>query len=156
MLIVGLIYNGTLFIIGFATAGLSQASGEVLPKFGEVPVLSSLWHSMEMSDNSSASLTRNPVSRPLRKRQQMMAMIICSCPDKVAESVMHDLRRGVTALHGMGMFTHQEREVLMVAVTVTEVAQLKATVKAADPDAFMVVNPAQEVLGRGFSPLGTD
>jgi uncharacterized membrane-anchored protein YitT (DUF2179 family) len=111
---------------------------------------------MEMSENSAAPSNRNPGSRLLRKRQQMMAMIICSCPDKVAESIMHDLRRGVTALHGTGMFTHQEREVLMVAVTVTEIAQLKATVRAADPNAFMVVNPAQEVLGRGFSPLGTD
>lgn len=156
MLAIGVIYNGALFAIGFATAGLSQASGEVLPKFGEVPVLSGLWHAMEMSGNGSVAPTHKPAGRLLRRRQQLMAMIICSCPEKVAESVMRDLRRGVTALHGRGMYTHQEREVLMVAVTVTEIAQLKAAVKAADPDAFMVVSPVQEVLGRGFKPLRTD
>jgi uncharacterized membrane-anchored protein YitT (DUF2179 family) len=67
---------------------------------------------------------------------------------------LKDAQRGVTALHGRGMYTQQEREVLMVAVTVTEIAQLKALVNAEDPDAFVIVTPAQEVLGRGFQPLG--
>ena len=43
----------------------------------------------------------------------------------------------------------------MVAATVTEIAQLKALVHAEDPNAFVVVTPAQEVLGRGFLPLTT-
>jgi len=51
------------------------------------------------------------------------------------------------------MYTQQERDVLMVAVTVTEIAQLKALVHAQDASAFVVVTPAQEVLGRGFQPL---
>ena len=41
----------------------------------------------------------------------------------------------------------------MVAVTITELAQLKALVRAEDPNAFVIVTPAQEVLGRGFKPL---
>ena len=32
VLVAGLVYNGALFLIGFGTAGLSQATGEVLPK----------------------------------------------------------------------------------------------------------------------------
>ena len=63
------------------------------------------------------------------------------------------MRRGVTALHGQGMYTHQERDVLMVAVTMTEISQLKALVRAEDPNAFVIVAPATEVLGRGFQPL---
>src|SRR5579859_621266 len=43
MVSVGVVYIGTLFIIGFATAGLSQASGEVVPKWGEFPILSAMW-----------------------------------------------------------------------------------------------------------------
>jgi hypothetical protein len=39
---VGLAYNDGLFLIGLLTAGLTQATGEVLPKFGEYPILSQL------------------------------------------------------------------------------------------------------------------
>lgn len=42
---------------------------------------------------------------------------------------------------------------LMVALTVTEVAHLKAIVRAQDPQAFVVVISAQEVLGGSFQPL---
>jgi uncharacterized membrane-anchored protein YitT (DUF2179 family) len=31
---------------------------------------------------------------------------------------------------------------------------LKALVSAEDPNAFVVVAPVQEILGRGFQPLG--
>jgi hypothetical protein len=152
VLLAGLIYNGVLFLIGFATAGLTQASGEVLPKFGEFPVLSGLWHAMEVHEKSGDGARRSsPFSR---HRQQLLALIIASKPQAVADRILNDLHRGATALHGRGMFTQQEREVLMVAVTVTEMAQLKALVSAEDPNAFVIVSPAREVLGRGFQPLG--
>ena len=51
------------------------------------------------------------------------------------------------------MYTGEERCVLMTAVTVTEVAQIKALVGREDQTAFVVVTPAQEILGAGFVPL---
>ena len=39
------------------------------------------------------------------------------------------------------------------ALTVTEVHNLKAAVAKEDPQAFVIVSPAQEILGRGFNPL---
>jgi len=41
----------------------------------------------------------------------------------------------------------------MCALTATEVPQLKAVVSAEDPNAFVIVSPAQEVFGKGFAPL---
>jgi len=152
MLTIGVLYNGALFLIGFATAGLTQASGEVLPKIGEFPVLSRLWHTLEVHETSVAARARG-VTRHLRRRQQLLAMIITGQPQATADRILKDMKRGVTALHGRGMYTQQERDVLMVAVTVTEIAQLKALVHAQDASAFVVVTPAQEVLGRGFQPL---
>ncbi|HXD12461.1 MAG TPA: YitT family protein, partial [Anaerolineales bacterium] len=64
-----------------------------------------------------------------------------------------DLGRGVTALSGKGMYTGQERSVLMCALTITEVHNLKSAVAKEDAKAFVVVSPAQEILGRGFTPL---
>lgn len=155
MILVGLIYNGALCLVGLVTAGLMQASGEVLPKFGEFPVFSQLWQAMEAPEGTSAKPSGRWAGRPgsKRHRQQLLAMIIATRAQAIADRVLKDLKRGVTALHGQGMYTHQEREILIVAVTVTEMAQLKALVHAEDPNAFVIVTPAQEVLGRGFQPL---
>jgi uncharacterized membrane protein len=152
MLTIGLVYNGLLFIIGYATAGLTQASGEVLPKFGEFPVLSGLWHAMETRPGGGGGL-RDRLTNYSRRRQQLLALIVSTKPEAVAARILKDLKRGVTALHGRGMYTAQDRDVLMVAVTVTEMPQLKAVVSAEDPNAFVIVSPATEVLGRGFQPL---
>ncbi len=154
MLAAGLLYNGLLFLIGFATAGLTQATGEVLPKFGEFPVLSSLWHAMEAHEQPGRPAGTPPAAYR-RRRQQLLALIVANRTEAVADRILKDLHRGVTALHGRGMYTQQDRDVLMVAVTITEMAHLKALVSAEDPNAFVIVSPAREVLGRGFQPLST-
>ncbi len=154
VLTAGLIYNGLLLLIAFATAGLTQASGEVLPKYGEFPVLSGLWHAMEQHEDATGR--RAGVGAYARRRQQLLALIVATRPKEIADRILKDLKRGVTALHGKGMFTEQEREVLMVAITLTEMAQLKSLVSEVDPNAFVIVSPAKEVLGRGFSPLDKD
>jgi uncharacterized membrane-anchored protein YitT (DUF2179 family) len=71
----------------------------------------------------------------------------------VADQILRDMSRGVTALAGMGMYTRRQHTVLMCALTVTEVAHLKALVNAQDPEAFVTITPAQEVLGKGFASL---
>jgi len=56
-------------------------------------------------------------------------------------------------MSGTGMYTGVDRSVLICALTVTEVHNLKSSVAKEDPQAFVIVSPAQEVLGRGFNPL---
>jgi len=153
VLLAGLIFNGVLFLIGFGTAGLTQASGEVLPKWGEFPVLSGLWGAMETHDTHTGDEPRTGLGAYARRRQQLLAIIVATQPQAVADRILQELKRGVTALHGRGMYTQQDRDVLMVAVTVTEMSRLKALVSAVDPNAFVIVSPAREVLGRGFQPL---
>ena len=156
MLLVGLIYNAAIFAIGFGTAGLHRASGEVLPKWGEFPGMNLLWRWMQTQDSSTARVgSHQPRAwrRPARRRQQLLALVISSKQKQIAERILKEMRRGVTALHGRGMYAQQERDVLLVAVTVTEMPQVKALVNAEDPNAFVIVVPAQEIFGRGFQPL---
>jgi uncharacterized membrane-anchored protein YitT (DUF2179 family) len=54
------------------------------------------------------------------------------------------------------MFLKQERDVLLVALTVTEVEQLKTIVREEDDHAFISLIPAREVVGEGFVPLKSD
>ncbi len=153
VLTLGLSYNGIILAIGVLTAGLQKASGEVLPKYGEFPVLSSL---ARVADDDIEAEKGRPQSHrvdfgPLsRRRRQLLALVITDEAKLISERVLHDLKRGTTALHGTGMYTGAEHEVLMIATTVTEVPQLRKLLSDTDEGAFMIVLPAHEVRGRGF------
>jgi len=80
------------------------------------------------------------------------ATIISRKPDEVRSAILDRLGRGVTVLHGEGGFTRENRPVLYVVVPSTEAGRLKRLVAEVDPEAFVAISPAQEVLGEGFSP----
>jgi len=140
-------YNVIWFCVGLATMVLQEASGEVLPRYnlGAENILKSL--ASQEPGQAKAWFRRG------RPRQQLLAFIITDREKDVADLMLKELKRGVTSLKGTGMFTGQERAVLMCALTVTEVNHLKALVVQQDPNAFVIVTPAQEVLGLGFNPL---
>ena len=83
------------------------------------------------------------------------ALIITSNPEPVKQKVLMDMERGVTVLTGTGAYTGAERMILYIVVTRSEVVQLKALVHDADPEAFIVIGQASEVLGEGFQPLAS-
>lgn len=145
MIVLGIGLYVFLLIVALATISMTQASGEVLPRFGE-DTLASVF---SVNGNSRPS---RPFFAP-RHRRQLTALIITGAAEAVSKRIMSDLGRGVTALSGKGMYTGQDRSVLICALTVTEVHNLKNAVAKEDPAAFVVVSPAQEILGRGFDPL---
>jgi uncharacterized membrane protein len=153
VLLAGLIFNGLIFLMGLLTAGLHQASGEVLPRFGEFPGLNALFQNLGTHETEATPRRERAWQRPHRQRQQVLSLIMSSKPQVVADRIMRDLHRGVTALHGKGMYSGEEREVLLCATTVTEVPLLKSMINEEDPHAFVVVAPAHEVAGAGFQPL---
>ncbi|MFG0217280.1 YitT family protein [Brevibacillus porteri] len=79
-----------------------------------------------------------------------VAYIISNETDTLRETILYDLDRGVTLLDGAGGYTGDARKVLMAVVSQSEVSKLKIMVRSVDPDAFVILCPAQEVLGEGF------
>jgi len=150
VVIAGLLFNGLLMLIGLLTIGLHQATGEVLPRYASIPV-PSIPTGTTLADQSATSWRAR--FRPSRRRQQLIALIITDRAQAVADRILRDMNRGATALPGTGMYTGKTHSVLMCALTITEVAQLKELVSLEDPDAFVIVVPAYEVLGKGFVPL---
>jgi len=153
VLAAGLVFNGVLLLFGLLTVGLQHASGEVLPRFGAFPLPGVGAETLAKTGRLAAL---RAWFRPSQRRQQLLAFIITGSAETsraAADSILRDMRRGVTALPGIGMYTGQPHNVLMCALTATEVPQLKAVVSAQDPNAFVIVSPVQEVLGVGFSPL---
>lgn len=146
ILALGILYHLFLISIAIGTVGMTKASGEVLPRFGG-----------ETGHAEHAHTDRSKGIRgwlyPQHRRQQLLALIITDKAEAVSQRILTDLRRGVTALAGKGMYTGQSRSVLICALTVTEAHNLKHAVVSEDPNAFVVVSNAQEILGRGFDPL---
>ena len=83
------------------------------------------------------------------------ALIITSQPDAITQAVLHDLGRGVTMLEGYGGYTGADRAVLLCVVGRAELSFLKEIVSNADPQAFVIVGEASEVLGEGFRPFAS-
>lgn len=79
------------------------------------------------------------------------AFIISDQSEVIADRVLAEMDRGVTALEGRGMFTRASRQVLFVIVTRSEMVHLERLVAESDPNAFVVVTDVHEVLGEGFS-----
>lgn len=75
--------------------------------------------------------------------------------DDIVAAILKEVGRGVTILHGQGAFTRQTKQVLFVVVSLTQIAKIKQLVHDADPHAFMIVQDAAEVMGRGFTLPGS-
>jgi uncharacterized membrane protein len=146
-----LIYNLGLFMLGMATIRLQAASGEVLPRYFTNQEMEA-----EVEEKKGILGKAQAWFKPRSSRKQLVALIITDQAQAVADRILKDMNRGVTALMGKGMYTGQEHNVLLCALTVTEVGQLKALVLEEAPNAFVIVSPAQEILGKGFSPLDED
>ena len=85
-----------------------------------------------------------------------MAMIVTNQPDAISKQICEILERGVTILPGTGAWTGQARPVLYCVLTRAEINILKTIVSEADPEAFMVIGQANEVLGEGFQSFRND
>ncbi|HWR42150.1 YitT family protein [Sporomusa sp.] len=96
----------------------------------------------------SASLTDKVVEGFNRKKT---IFIVSYNTDSIVEAILKEVGRGVTILNGQGAFTRQSKQVLFVVVSLTQIAKIKQLVHDSDPQAFMIVHDAAEVMGRGFT-----
>ena len=85
-----------------------------------------------------------------------VAYIISDKNKEICDTIVRDLDRGVTILHGQGAYTGADKDVLMCAFKQREIAAIRAAVKEIDPDAFLIVCNAHEVLGEGFRDYKKD
>ncbi|MFN8449640.1 MAG: YitT family protein [Anaerolineae bacterium] len=81
------------------------------------------------------------------------AVIITDHPHEVADRILLDLHRGVTAWDAKGMFTEQPHTVLYVTIGRSEVNLVRRMVRSVDPDAFLVIGQGHAAYGEGFKEL---
>lgn len=85
-----------------------------------------------------------------------VALIISKKHDLIAREIGDKLDRGATFLNGQGAYSGQDTKVVLTVVKKQQVAELKRLVVELDPDAFIVVQEAHQVLGEGFSRYSKD
>jgi uncharacterized membrane-anchored protein YitT (DUF2179 family) len=79
------------------------------------------------------------------------ALIITKEYEKMPAAINAKLRRGCTYLYSQGTYTGQDSKVILVAVYPKQIAELKDLVIAIDPNAFVILQDAHQVLGDGFA-----
>lgn len=79
-----------------------------------------------------------------------MAIIISDQHEAIGKAINSRLDRGVTVLDGSGFYSGEKKKVLLSAMKKRQTAELKAFVSEIDPDAFIILADAHQVLGDGF------
>lgn len=82
-----------------------------------------------------------------------LVYIISEKSEEIADVIMRDIVRGVTALNGRGMYTNTDKYILFCIVKRGQVMNLKKIVLSIDPKAFITIGDVREVVGNGFESL---
>lgn len=76
--------------------------------------------------------------------------IITAHPEKIERYITQELKRGATELQGEGVYTHEDRTVVMTVMTRHEAVLLRKYVRQVDPSAFVLIMNTGEIVGKGF------
>mgnify|MGYP001778149959 CR=1 FL=1 len=86
-------------------------------------------------------------------KQSVQIMIFSEKYQEIADALINQLKRGVTAFEGIGWYTQQAHKVLVVIARKHQLNDVNKIVKNIDRSAFMSVTPTMSVYGRGFDEL---
>lgn len=77
--------------------------------------------------------------------------IISNRSDALADRILHDVGRGATFLQGRGSYSEEEKNIIICVVSMPELGHLKRVIREVDPQAFLIIQNASEVVGRGWA-----
>lgn len=79
--------------------------------------------------------------------------IVTTYPDEVGDYINKVLHRGATMWKGMGVYTHEEKYILLVAMNTRQSKVVRDAIKKIDPHAFIVVDNTSDIVGNGFRAM---
>lgn len=151
VILTGFLFHGSLMAIGIFTAGLRFSQGEVFDE--PTNILHRIarrfrlltWEALEIDFHLPFAFRHT--------HKDHLAYVISDTPKQIGAAIMENLKRGVTELHGTGMYTGNEHSVLMCVINSSQTEQLKKIVKQVDEKAFVIITDVKDVRGIGFQPL---
>lgn len=79
--------------------------------------------------------------------------IISDAGKEIGNKILSEVKRGVTALNGEGMYTNVSKKILMTVVDRRQIPKIKRIAKRFDKNAFIIITDVREALGNGFSEV---
>lgn len=82
-----------------------------------------------------------------------MVLIISDEYDKIKDMILYDIERGGTGISANGLYTNNEKRMILTVLATKEIHGLKEFIKVIDKNAFIIVTDVHEVYGEGFTPI---
>lgn len=91
----------------------------------------------------------------LGNKSSVQILVFSSKYKEVADHIINDVHRGVTALQSVGWYTQSEGKVLLIVARKYQLNAVINEVKSIDRAAFISVSTAMSVYGEGFEEVKT-
>ena len=91
----------------------------------------------------------------LGTKSSVQILVFSSKFHEIADHIIHDVHRGVTALQSVGWYSQKESKVLLIVSRKYQMNEVIKEIKAIDPKAFVSVSTAMSVYGEGFEEVKT-
>jgi uncharacterized membrane-anchored protein YitT (DUF2179 family) len=85
-----------------------------------------------------------------------MLYIITEKEEEISRRITLELHSGVTYLKGIGAYTGSDKHIILCAMRKQQVPGAREIVLQEDPEAFMIVTGASQVLGKGYKRLDSE
>ena len=76
--------------------------------------------------------------------------IITTKPDQIDEFILKELNHSATMYKGEGVYTHEDKQIIITVCKRSEALKLRRKVKEIDPGAFIIITKTSEIAGKGF------
>ncbi|MBR2063390.1 MAG: YitT family protein [Bacteroidales bacterium] len=89
----------------------------------------------------------------LGNKSSVQILVFSSRYQEIADHVIHNVDRGVTALQSVGWYSQKESKVLMIIARKAEMNGIINEIRGIDKRAFISVSSAMSVFGEGFEEV---
>ena len=86
----------------------------------------------------------------------MMLYVISDKAEEIAKEIMSSIVRGATMIQAEGAYSRDPKKVVLCAIKEHQYPEVKRLIKQIDPNAFLMVNDAHDILGSGFNDMNAD
>lgn len=82
-----------------------------------------------------------------------LLFIISDKKTEVKEYILKELNRGGTIIKASGMYSDNSKDMVFVVVSRNQLPIIKHNINSIDPESFITIVNANEIMGKGFKPF---
>jgi uncharacterized membrane-anchored protein YitT (DUF2179 family) len=89
----------------------------------------------------------------LGNKSSVQILVFSSKYEQIADHMIHNVRRGVTALQSVGWYSKKDSKVLLIISRKYQMNEVVNEIKHIDKQAFISISTAMSVYGEGFEEV---